>query len=276
MLIVVPTLLAVLLSLSSWSGIGWPHWVGLSNWSSFLHDSAAHQSLVVTLGFTVLSWVVQTPISLALGLFIAGPQRYRVVYSVCYVIPMLLSSVGLALMWGGVLDPNLGGLAWLGDRLGLDLLSQNWFGDETLTPIVLLLIIAWQFIPMHALIYQNGRRSIPGVLYEASRIDGASPWRQFVHITMPQLRHTMATSSVLMLVTSLTYFDMIYVLTLGGPGGRTNVLAMQMYDVAFNQHRFGYASVFAVILGVLGVLVGFVIMRISGYSRFESTQEGVA
>jgi ABC-type sugar transport system permease subunit len=274
--IVVPTILALLLSLTSWNGLGAPHWIGLGNWDHFLHDSQAKHSLVVSVEFAALSWVIQTPVSLALGLFIAGAQRYRLVYSVIYVIPMLLSTVGVALMWSGLLDPNLGALAYLGNHLHLHFLIQDWFGSPGLTPLVLLLIIAWQFIPLHMLIYQHGRRAIPGVLYEAAEIDGATGIQKFARITIPQLRHTIAMSSALIMVLSLTYFDMIYVLTSGGPGDSTNVLAMQMYEVAFEQNKFGYAGVFAVVLGVLAIGVGYAIMRLSGFSRFESQQEGIA
>jgi ABC-type sugar transport system permease subunit len=274
--IIVPVILALFLSFTSWNAIGAPHWIGLGNWDSFLHDSEAKHSLLVTLEFAALSWVIQTPISMALGLFIAGPQRYRMVYSVIFVIPMLLSTVGVALMWSGLLDPNLGALAYLSHHLGVHSLIQNWFGSTTLTPFVLLWIIAWQFIPMHMLIYQNGRRSIPEVLYEAAEIDGATRTRKFVRITLPQLRHTIAMSSALILVMSLTYFDMFYVLTGGGPGDSTNVLALQMYKVAFEQNKFGYASVFAVVLGLLAIVVGSAIMKLSGFSRFESQQEGIA
>lgn len=274
--IVVPTILAVILSFTSWNGLGTPHWIGLGNWDRFAHDAESLHSLLVTLEFAGLSWVIQTPLSLGLGLFIAGPQRYRKVYAVFFVIPMLLSTVGVALMWSGILDPNLGGLAYLANHLGLHFLVQNWFGSQGLTPAVLLVVIAWQFVPMHMLIYQHGRRCIPEVLYEAAQLDGASRARRFISVTIPQLRHTIAMSSALILIMSLTYFDMIYVLTSGGPGNSTDVLAMRMYSIAFQQKQFGYASVFAVVLGVLAIGVGFAIMKLSGFNRFESEQEGIA
>lgn len=275
-LIAVPTVLAVLLSFTTWNGVGSPTWTGLSNWSAFFANSSALHAVLVTLELAAASLVIQVPLSMALGLFIAGWQRYRHVYSVIFVLPMLVSTVGLSLMWSGMLDPNLGGLAWIGRTLHLDVLVQNWFGERTLTPLVLLAIITWQFVPLHMLIFQHGRRSIPGSLYESATIDGAAPARQFFSITLPMLRHTIALNTALIIVSSLTTFDMIYVLTDGGPGQVSNVLAMQMYKVAFEQNQFGAASVYAVVLAFLGVLLGGIVMAISGFNRFESEQDGIA
>ena len=116
-------------------------------------------------------------------------------------------------------------------------------------------IIAWQFIPFHTLLYAVGRRQIPQVLYEAATLDGASPARMFWRVTLPQLRYTIVTSSILMIVGSLTYFDIIYIMTDGGPGYTTRVLSLDMYNAAFLQDQYGYASVLAVLLGVIGIAV---------------------
>src|SRR6266700_2639332 len=222
--IVVPMLGAIALSLFRWNGLGTPHWAGASNWIQFAHDPLARQALTVTAKVVVLSWVLQTPISMALGLFTAGRQRYRSVYATLYVLPLLLSTAIIAL-------------------------------------------IAWQFIPFHTLLYQMGRRQIPGVLYEAARLDGASPAQMFWRVTLPQLRYTIVTSSTVIIVGSLTYFDIVYIMTNGGPGYTTRVLSLDMYQAAFQQNEFGYASVLAVVIGVFGF---------SGFAATSSQQEGAA
>ncbi len=274
--IALPIVLAVLLGFTDWNGVGAPKWVGLENWAAFFGNPEALHAVLVTLELAAASLVVQVPLTLALGLFIAGRQRYRLWYSVVFVLPMLVSGVGLSLMWSGMLDPNLGAIAFIGRTFHLDFLVQNWFGDATLTPLVLLGILTWQFVPLHMLIFQHGRRSIPEALYESAIIDGATPARQFFSITLPMLRHTVALNTALIVVSSLTTFDMIYVLTGGGPGQASNVLAMQMYKVAFEQNQFGAAAVYAVVLAFLGIALGGIVMAISGFNRFESEQEGIA
>jgi raffinose/stachyose/melibiose transport system permease protein len=273
--IVVPVLVAMFISLTRWNIVGSLQWAGLSNWSHFLTDPVAHHSLLVTLELAGLSWAIQTPLAMALGIFVAGTQRYRAFYSAVYLLPLLMSTAGLALMWQGVLEPTFGGLASLGNSLHMKFLDQNWLGSTSLTFYVIVAIITWQFVPFHMLIYQAGRRAIPAELYDAAKIDGATVRQAFRHVTLPQLRYTIVTSSTLIIVGSLTYFDIIYILTLGGPGDTTRVLAMDMYNVGFMQTTFGYASVLAVILGLIGILVAVALVRLTGFGTMQSTQEGI-
>jgi raffinose/stachyose/melibiose transport system permease protein len=274
--IVVPMIAAVVLSFVRWNGLGIPHWAGVANWAAFFHDPVARTSVVVTAKVVVLSYVVQTPISMALGLFTAGRQRYRSVYATIYVLPLLMSTAGIALMWESLLDPNFGALTALSRSWHLGFLQQNWLGSPGLTLYVIVAIIAWQFIPFHTLLYAVGRRQIPRVLYEAATIDGASPAQMFWRVTLPQLRYTIVTSGILMIVGALTYFDIIYILTDGGPGYTTRVLSLDMYNVAFVQDQYGYASVLAVILGVIGIAVAVGLVRFTGFASMASQQEGAA
>jgi raffinose/stachyose/melibiose transport system permease protein len=274
--ILLPLLAAFVLSFFRWNGLGAPHWAGGANWAQFARDPVAGTSLIVTAKVVALSWVVQTPVSMALGLFTAGRQRYRSVYAAIYVLPLLLSTAGIALMWEALLDPNFGGLDALSKSLNLGFLQQNWLGKPDLTLYVIVAIIAWQFIPFHTLLYQMGRRQIPEVLYEAATLDGATGRQLFWRVTLPQLRYTIATSSTLMIVGALTYFDIIYIMTNGGPGYTTRVLSLDMYQAAFLQNEFGYASVLAVVLGVVGVGIALGLVRFTGFASMESQQEGAA
>jgi raffinose/stachyose/melibiose transport system permease protein len=274
--IVIPMAFALFLSFTNWNVIGRLNWVGFANWSRFFSDPLAHHSLLVTFELAGLSWLVQTPLAMALGIFVAGTQRYRAFYSAIYILPLLMSTAGLALMWQGVLAPTFGGLASLGSSLHLGFLNQNWLGSRSLTFFVIVAIIAWQFVPLHTLIYQAGRRAIPAELYDAAKVDGASMRQGFRHVTLPQLRYSIVTSSILVLVGSLTYFDIIYILTLGGPGDKTMVLAMDMYNVGFTETTFGYASVLAVVLGLIGVIFAFALVRISGFGSMSSDRQGIS
>jgi raffinose/stachyose/melibiose transport system permease protein len=274
--IVVPMIAAVVLSFVTWNGLGTPHWAGGSNWVEFFRDPVAHTSVIVTAKVVGLSYVIQTPISLALGLFTAGRQRYRAVYAAIFVLPLLMSTAGIALMWESLLDPNFGALTALSKSWHLSFLQQNWLGSPNLALYVVVGIIAWQFIPFHTLLYAVGRRQIPKVLYEAAMIDGARPRTLFWRVTLPQLRYTIVTSGILMIVGALTYFDIIYIMTDGGPGFTTRVMSLDMYNAAFVQDQYGYASVLAVLLSVIGIAVAISLVRFSGFTSMASQQEGAA
>lgn len=136
-------------------------------------------------------------------------------------------------------------------------------------------VIAWQFVPFHTLLYQAGARQIPAALYEAASIDGAGRLAQFWHITLPQLRYTVVTSSTLMVVGSLTHFDLVFVLTGGGPGYATRILPLDMYITGFQSNEMGLASAISVVLVVAGLLLSLALLRLSGFNRMRSQQAGM-
>jgi raffinose/stachyose/melibiose transport system permease protein len=266
---VVPLLGVLALSFAQWDGLGSIHVAGLSNWRSVLSDPGLPHALWVTFLVMFLSWAVQTPLALLIGVFLAGHQRYREVLAVLYFIPLLLSSAAIAITYKALLDPNFG----LGPGLHLGILTQDWLGKPVLALGVVIFVVSWQFVPFHALIYQGGVMQIPASMYEAAAIDGAGRVRQFFSITLPQLKYTIITSSTLMVVGSLTFFDLIFVLTAGGPGDATRVLALDMYKRGFQANLMGPASAIAVILVLVGLGLALLLRRIGG-STSDSQLEG--
>lgn len=266
---IVPLFGVLFLSFTRWDGIGAILPNGLGSWRTVLADPMTWHALWLTLLTMVFTWLIQTPLSLLLGTFIAGQQRYRGVLAVFYFLPLLLSSAAIAIAFKALLDPNFG----LGAGLHLSFLNQDWLGVELAFPVVLA-VIAWQFIPFHTLLYQGGVRQIPDALYEAAEIDGAGRVQQFFHITIPQLKYTIITSSTLMLVGSLTYFDLVFVMTEGGPGNATRILALDMYIRGFKANQMGAASVIAVFLVILGLGLALGIQRLGGRDKTASQLEG--
>jgi raffinose/stachyose/melibiose transport system permease protein len=136
-------------------------------------------------------------------------------------------------------------------------------------------IISWEFIPFHALLYLGGARQIPKELYEAANIDGSGRVQNFFRITLPQLKYTVITSTTLIFTGSLTYFDLFWVTTQGGPGYATRVLPLQMYITAFQNEQVGYGSMIAVVLAAFGILLSFILLRFTGFSKMSSQLEGL-
>ena len=266
----VPLVGVFVLSFMSWDGLGTPAFTGLDNWKAMLSNDVTRHGILLTLGMTLLCWLIQTPVSLLLGVFMAGRQRYRNVLSVLYFLPLLFSATAVGIAFNALLDPNFG----MSRAFGLDLLSQDFLGNPTLAYYTVMFVIAWCFVPFHSLLYQGATRQIPVSINEAAMIDGANRWQTFWHITLPQLRNTIVTSSTLMIVGSLTYFDLIFVMTAGGPGNATRVLALDMYLTGFRSYNMGGASVLGVLLVVVGLTISYLLNRLSGSSKMESTMEG--
>ncbi|MEE4543350.1 sugar ABC transporter permease [Streptomyces sp. V4-01] len=271
---VVPMALVVGLSFTAWNGLGSPHWAGARNWTRLLHDPQLAQSLRLSALLTAVTWAVQTLICLPLGVWCAGHQRSRAVLSTLFFVPLLMSSAAVALLFAALLDPNFGLAHTVGPWLGVP--DGNLIGDPHRALWTVTAVITWQFVPFHTLLYQAAARQVPVQLYEAATIDGADRWRQFRSVTLPQLRNTVVTSSVLILVGSLTYFDIVLILTDGGPGTSTRILPLHMYLTGFSSFDMGYASVLAVLLLLAGTTLSLLVVRVTGFRRMASQREGLS
>jgi raffinose/stachyose/melibiose transport system permease protein len=265
---VIPLVGVLLLSFTSFSLVGAVKPSGLTSWRTVLSDPALPHALWITFKIMVFTWVIQTPASILLGVFMAGHQRYREFLATLFFIPLLLSSAAIAVAYKALLDPNFG----LGPGLHLAFLTQDWLGNGTLAFWVLMFIVSWQYIPFHSLIYQGAVRQIPRSMYEAAMLDGAGRVRQFFSLTLPQLKNTIITSSTLMVVGALTFFDLIFVLTAGGPADATRNLALDMYIRGFQGNQMGLASAIAAIIVIIGLLLALFLRRLGGGSG--STLEG--
>ncbi|MCS7478084.1 carbohydrate ABC transporter permease [Umezawaea endophytica] len=265
-----PMVLVVLLSFTSWDGLGTPQPNGVDNWARLADDGQARDAVGRTAILMVVSWLVQTPIALLIGVWAAGRQRTRAVLSSIFFLPLLLSTAAIALLWQVMLDPNFGVTQSIGGWLG----DVQFLGNPSIVLYTVAFVITWQYVPFHTLLYQGAARAIPQTLYEAATIDGAGRVRQFFHITLPQLRYTVITSSILMIVGSLTTFDTVLILTNGGPGAASRIAPLHMYITGFSGFEMGYASTMAVLLVVVGTGLSLLVMRVTGFRSMTSQQEG--
>ncbi|MBB2976931.1 xylobiose transport system permease protein [Microbacterium endophyticum] len=265
---------AVYLSFTQYKGIviSPPKFVAFENWAELFADPQVLQSLIISVILVALAVVTQTPVALLIGVWTAGPQRGRAIVAALYFIPLLMSSAAIAVLFSSLLDPNFGlpdAMPWLfGDG--------NLLGSPTSATAVITFVLVWQFVPFHSLIYQGAARAIPPVLYQAAALDGAGIVRQFFSITLPQLTNTLVTSVILIIVGTFTTFETILIITAGGPSGSTTILAYLMYITGFGAASdYGYASAIAVVLIVIASAISLVMVKLTGFDRMRSSQEGV-
>lgn len=266
----VPLLGVAVLSFMKWDGLGTPVFAGISNWQQVFSDPVTLNAMWLTFAMTILCYITQAPIAILLGTFMAGNQKYRALYSVLYFLPLLFSAAAVGIAFKALLDPNFG----LSAAFNIKMLSQDWLGSTDLVFYVLIFVISWCFVPFHSLLYQAAVKQIPSSMNEAAMLDGAGRVRTFFAVTLPQIKYTVITSSTLMIVGSLTYFDLVFVMTNGGPGNATRILPLDMYLTGFRSYQMGAASAIAVILVVVGLVVSLLLNKFSNSDKMESQQEG--
>lgn len=253
---IAPVIMTIGFSFTDYSILEPGEWVGLKNYERMLSDPVFRQALVTTIVYTLLSVPLQTIGALLVAEAIA--KRFRSpfgqgVRSILFV-PAIASMVVSGTVWRMMLADK-GVVNELLRAAGLG--GVNWLGAPGTALVVVSLVTVWANIGYFVVIYYAGILEIPSSLYEASALDGAGPLQQFRHITLPGVRSANVIVVVLGTIWSFQIFDLIYVMTGGGPGGATSTLVFAIYRFGFQNFQMGYASAIAVVLlvGILAVSI---------------------
>ena len=257
-----PILSAGHTSLTSWDGFSpVKEFVGLANYVRMADDPEFRNSLLVTLIYAVGVCILSVLSGLAVALLLDAPMRGRWIYRTIYFLPVVTSSVAVAIVWRYMLDPS-GLLNGLLARVGVD--GPDWLQNRWLALIALTLMTVWKNIGFNAILYLTAMQSLPSSVYEAAQLDGAGTWQQIRHITVPLLSPMTFFVVVQALINSFQAFDLVYVFTEGGPRGGTDVLGMFMYRQAFRLGDFGYGTAIAFVSLILVLGVTLVQWKTSG------------
>jgi raffinose/stachyose/melibiose transport system permease protein len=250
------------ISLFQWDGVTVGHWVGLDNYRQVLSDPAVRQafehSLVLIIFYSVL------PITIGLALTAALMHaRVRGITAVQTVIflPQVLAAVVIGVAWKWLYDP-LGPINQFLGAIGLSSLERAWLGDFTFALPAIGVIGTWITTGLCVVLFMAGVQRIPLSRYEAARVDGAGPVREFFAVTLPGLRNELAVALSLTVITALRVFDIIYVTTKGGPGSYTTVPSLLIYERAFVTGQVGSAAAIGAIMGVIILTLAVVITRV--------------
>ncbi len=261
-----PTVLGLYWSLTDYSLIGTPEWVGLKNYGDVLHDSEFWNSMRVTLYYVVSNVVVQTGLALLLATLMHRLTR-SVVLRTTLLLPWLVPNVTVGLVWLWLLDTNLGFVNRVMDSMGLPVLG--FFTNPHLALPTISVVNVWAYTGYTALLFYAGMLQIPGEIYESASLDGAGEWRLFRRITLPLLRPILALVLVVSLIGSFQIFDTVAITTKGGPVNATRVIYFYIYQQAFNFFNMGYAATMAILLVLVLSVLTAVQLRLLRASQSE-------
>jgi multiple sugar transport system permease protein len=261
----IPIVASLLLSFSEWDIITPPHWLGFENYKELFDDRTFWVSIRVTLKYMILSVplyiVVGLILSLILNLKIKGINLFRTLF----FLPSVLSGVAVAVLWVALLNPDVGAVNEVLRSLGLDD-PPRWLDSPTWAVPSVVLVGLWG-IGGGAIIYLSGLQNIAAQLYEAALLDGAGAWQRFRYVTLPMITPTLLFVLLTSLIDAFQVFDLAYTLSRGGQqglGDSLNFYLINLYNEAFQNGRYGYASAMAWILVLGAAAVILLILKTSG------------
>jgi raffinose/stachyose/melibiose transport system permease protein len=268
-LVVLPILFAMYSSVFRWNGFGGPppwsntsEFIGLDNFTRALGDEVFRGDLLRGLLLVALSIGVQLPAALALALLLHQRFPGRTVFRLLFFAPYVLSEVITAILFLMVLSPRFGFVNQTLEAVGAGSLATVWLGERSTVLFAVFAVISWKYFGFHMIIYLAGRQNIPRELTEAAMTDGATGWQVFQHVTLPLMGAPIRVSIFLSVIGVIQLFDMVWVLTGGGPVHASETLAITMYRFGFERSQVGYASAISVLMFLVAMIFAL------GYVRF--------
>lgn len=260
-----PIVSAGYISLTSWNGFSpVKEFIGFDNYVRLAIDPEFWNSLMVTSIYAAGVCILSAISGLAVALLLDAPIRGRGFYRGVYFLPAVTSSVAAAIVWRYMLDPS-GFVNTVLEGIGIQ--GPDWLQDRWLALTALTLLTVWKNVGFNAILYLTALQALPESVFEAAQIDGASFWQRIRYMTVPLLKPMTFFVVIQALITSFQAFDLVYILTGGGPQGGTEVLGMIMYREAFRLSDFGYGTSIAFVTLFLVLGVSLVNWRASGSGK---------
>jgi raffinose/stachyose/melibiose transport system permease protein len=243
---------AVYYSLFKWNGLGpLEDYIRLGNYDRALSDEVFRQAIVHNLIIAGLSLVIQLPFALGIALLIRGNMPGRAMFRTIFFMPYVLAEVITAIVWVYIYRPETGLVNIILEAVWPGFEPRGFLGDTDIVLFALFAVITWKYFGFHMILYLAGLQNIPTELEEAARVDGAGTLRVLKDITLPLLGPTIRVSVFFSILGSLQFFDLIWVMTNGGPVNASNTMATYMYTFGFTRFQLGYGAAVTLIIFVI-------------------------
>lgn len=253
-LTLVPVLVLFYMAFTNWNVFGKADWVGLANFERLLGDGSFHIAFWNTIYYSVLHIPLTIVVSLGLALLLNQKLRGVAFFRTAAFFPYITSIVAIAVVWNLLFSPDYGPVNEVLRFIGIHN-PPGWLTSAEWAMPAVVIVSTWRDMGYYMILFLAGLQTVPRELHEAARVDGASVWQRFWNVTMPCLRPTMFFVTVMLTINSFKIFDLILVMTNGGPGQSTSVLSQFIYRKGFVESQFGYASSAAVALFFLCIVV---------------------
>ncbi|MFI9291957.1 carbohydrate ABC transporter permease [Streptomyces gardneri] len=260
--VLAPIVVAVWTGFFKWGGIGpMADFVGFANYTKLFDDQVFIGDLWRGLYLILMSVLVQLPFALFTAVLLNQKLRGRAVYRMLFFAPYILSEVVTAVLFTMIFLPGAGMADHLAGFLGLEGLQGKWLADPSTVMPTLFVVMIWKYFGFHMMLFLAGLQSIPSEILEAASIDGAGAWQRFRYITLPLLGPTIRISVFLSIIGSIQLFDLVWVMTAGGPNHSSETMAIAMFQFGFKRYQVGYASAISVVLFMISLVFSLFYQR---------------
>lgn len=260
---VVPIGMSAYYSLMNWDGIRPMAFIGIDNYTEIFKDDIFWMTVKNNLFIMLTGIIGQIPAGLFLALLLNRKMKGSGFFRTIGFLPVVISSVMVSLIWGMVYNTEYGMLNGILGSIGLDSWRQNWLGDTSWSLISISITYIWQNCGLFMVIFLAALQNIPNEVNEAAELDGATGWKKALRITIPMVRGTILVTVVYSISNSFRVFDLIQIMTGGGPAHVTEVMTIYMYNNAFMNMRFGYGSAVSVLILLFSLIVVSIVNRVS-------------
>lgn len=258
-----PFFYSIYLSFTDWNGATQvKNFVGLQNYRDLFSDELLWTALKHNLIWVVIGTISPMVIGLLLAVLLWRRPRGFTLFRTVFFMPQVLSPVVIAIVWGWIYNPIFGLLNQSLDRVGLESVSRGWLGDPDFALYAVLVAAIWAETGFVFVVFLAGLQNVSKDLLEAATLDGANAWRRFKDVTIPQLSNVINVVTALLLIGGFSVFDIIFVMTAGGPANATEVIATYTYTEAFTQNRIGYSTTLSLIMTVISLVASVVFIRL--------------
>ncbi len=260
--VLAPIVVAVWTGFFKWGGIGpMDDFVGFGNYTKLFDDQVFLGDLGRGLYLILLSVLVQLPFALFTAVLLNQRLRGRAVYRMLFFAPYILSEVVTAVLFTMIFLPGAGMADHIAGFFGLEGLQGKWLADPSTVMPTLFVVMIWKYFGFHMMLFLAGLQGIPSEILEAASIDGAGAWQRFRHITLPLLGPTIRISVFLSIIGSIQLFDLVWVMTAGGPNHSSETMAIAMFQFGFKRYQVGYASAISVVLFMISLVFSLFYQR---------------
>jgi raffinose/stachyose/melibiose transport system permease protein len=251
-----PVVSAVRMSFYRWKGFGpMDDFIGLRNYTRVLGDEVFTDAVMHNFIIVILSVLIQLPLGLGIALLLNRKIRFRGLFRTIVFVPYVVAEVIAAVIWFQLLQPGYGVVDGLIKAVGLTPPEQGFLGTPSLTLVTVFVVLTWKYLGLAVLLFMAGLQSVPDELYEAAQLDGASWWQVQRRIAIPLIGPTIRTWAFLSMIGSLQLFDIVWVLTGGGPANATTTMATYLINQGTSRHNYGIAGAASVILFVVAFVM---------------------